>query len=320
MAKVGIVLSLVTALLVGLIPALAPRRSPQIAFESFQDGDSDIYLLDAATGIPHKLTRHPSDDFAPTWSPDGRWIAFASNRTDNYEVYVMDANGGHVQNLTRHASDDFTPAWSPDGSQIAFISRRQGNSEIYIMEVMNILANPACTALPDMFFVNENQPCAPPIRRLTDSSVDEAAPAWSPDGRSIAFVQAGDRDSEIVAMRVNCGDPMQGCPGDRNNLSDDPARDTDPSWSPDGRYIAFASNRGGAWNIYRMRADGSQVHRLTQDAGTYVFPSWSPDGQQIVFAGQHGTEWALYTMNADGSNIRRLTYNRVEGFRSAWRP
>jgi TolB protein len=324
MAKAGAALSLLSVLFVGTMLALAPALSPvhrsQIAFESYQDGNGEIYLLDMSPGIAHNLTRHQKEDTGPVWSPDGRWIAFASNRTDNYEVYVMDANGGQLQNLTRHASDDFAPTWSPDGRQIAFISRRQGNSEIYVLDAADILANPACAALPDAFFVNENLPCAPPIRRLTHSAADEANPVWSPDGRRIAFVQETDRDSEIFAMSVTCDDPVQACPSDRYNLSDNPALDRYPAWSPDGRHIAFASNRSGTWDIYVIRADGSQIRLLTDGQGIFISPAWSPDGQHIVFAGRRDGEETFYLTNADGSELRRLTHMRMGGFRPTWRP
>jgi TolB protein len=324
MAKVGVALSLLAALFVGLMlafaPALSSPRSPQIAFQSYQHGNGEIYLLDASTSILLNLTRHAKEDSRPAWSPDGGWIAFASNRTDNYEIYVMDSSGGQLQNRTRHASDDFEPAWSPDGTQIAFVSRRDGNSEIYIMETAGILANPACTALPAAYFVNESQPCAPPTRRLTTSAVDETAPAWSPDGRRMAFVQESDRDSEIIATSVTCTDPVHGCPTDRHNLSDNPARDRYPAWSPDGSYLAFASNRTGLWGIYMMHADGSQIRLLTDGRIASITPAWSPDGQYIVFAGRSGGKDDTYIMNADGSNVRPLAAIGIAGFRLAWRP
>jgi Tol biopolymer transport system component len=306
--------------MLALAPALSPPRSPQIAFQSYEDGNSEIYLLDASSGILLNLTRHAKEDSRPAWSPDGRWIAFASNRTDNYEIYVMDASGGHLQNLTRHASDDFEPAWSPDGANLAFVSRRDGNSELYIMDVVDILANPACAALPDAFFVNQYQPCAPPTRRLTTSDVDETAPAWSPDGRYMAYVRESDQDSEIVTMRVNCTDAVHGCPTDHSNLTSNPARDRYPAWSPDGRFIAFASNRAGPWDIYLMRADGSQVRALTNGRGASISPVWSPDGQRIAFAGRRSGQDDIYMMNADGSDVRPLTVTGVVGFRLAWRP
>ncbi len=322
MAKIALMLLLFSALLVALVPALPPARSSQIAFESYRDSSGEIYLLDTVTGISQNLTRHEAFDGRPAWSSDGRRLAFVSNRTDNLEIFVMSADGGSVYNLTRHISDDTDPTWSPDGAQIAFISRREGNSEIYIMDVAAILDDPACAALPDVILQNPTQACAPPVRRLTDSAADETSPAWSPDGRRIAFVQETDQDSEIFAISVRC--PLsEGCPPDRYyNLSDDPARDRFPAWSPDGRWIAFASNRGGTWDIYVMNADGAQIQRLTDSTGRFVFPAWSPDGRQLVFMREQHGEWAMYTCSVEvcTSNMRRLTYNSWADFQPVWRP
>jgi TolB protein len=329
MVKISVLLSVAGAALVILAWALAPGDGTQIAFETYEDGNTEIYLLDLATGIAHSLTQHERDDSRPVWSPDGQWIAFTSNRTDNYEIYVMDARGGSIQNLTRHASDDFEPSWSSDGSHIAFVSRRDGNSELYIMTVGEILANPACTPLPDSFLLNESQPCAAPLRRVTYSDVDETTPAWSPDGQRIAFVEETDQYSEIFAIEVNCDADSEACERDRFNLSNDPARDRDPAWSPDGRFLTFASNREGAWNIYVMRADRSQTRKLTTSRGDFVHPVWSPDGQQILFTQWRGTAgWAMHIMDVDCDalpagcrhNPRLLTDSRVDGFRPAWRP
>ena len=328
-ARLGVGIAVVAAILLvatlALAPSLAPVNNPQIAFETYRDGNGEIYLLDAASGILYNLTQHGKTDARPAWSPDGTQIAFFSNRSDNYEVYVMDADGGNVRNLTRHASDDFAPTWSPDGTQIAFVSRRDGNNEIYIMEIPR--HDPACDELLESTLLGEDHECAPHVRRLTNSLAEETSPVWSPDGRRIAFSLETDLDSEIYTMSVFCASP-HGCRSDRYNLSDNPARDRDPAWSPDGRYIAFTSNRGGTWDIYVMSADGSRTQQLTDGMGAYVNPAWSPDGTQLVLAARYAGIWSLYTMDMTcgslldicGSNLRALTYNVTEDFRPVWQP
>ena len=108
----------------------------QIAFVSDRDRNDEIYVMDDDGKNQRNLTNHPSDDYAPSWSPDGTRIVFMSDRDGHvpkgdvlptFEIYVMDADGGNQQNLTNDPSHDMYPAWSPDGKRIAFTSYRDGH-------------------------------------------------------------------------------------------------------------------------------------------------------------------------------------------------
>ena len=114
----------------------APDWSPdgsQIAFQSFRDGNNEIYVMDADGQNQTRLTFNDRDDRRPVWSPDGRRIAFQSFRDGNNEIYVMDADGQNQTRLTANDDDDESPSWSPDGQRIAFESDRDGNWEIYVI-------------------------------------------------------------------------------------------------------------------------------------------------------------------------------------------
>ncbi len=98
------------------------------------------------------LTAHLYDDFAPSWSPDGRFIAFFSNRDGQNELYIMDADGSNQRRLTQHPADDTYPMWLPDNSGILFTSNRAGDEEIFLQpmldgfpagELRNLTNNPA---------------------------------------------------------------------------------------------------------------------------------------------------------------------------------
>ncbi|MBT4497096.1 MAG: hypothetical protein HOC74_05205, partial [Gemmatimonadetes bacterium] len=101
-----------------------PSWSPdgrRIAFTTFRDGNSEIYLLEAGGGDPVNLTNDPASNYSPSWSPDGQMIAFVSNPVlENEDIYVMDANGGGVRQLADHPGRDVSPSWSPDGKMIVF--------------------------------------------------------------------------------------------------------------------------------------------------------------------------------------------------------
>ena len=131
-------------------------------------------------------------------------------------------------------------------------------------------------------------------RKLTRNAADDGLPAWSPDGRKIAFVSGSYGHVEIYDMNADGSG--------RRNLTRDWGLDGLPIWSPDGRKIAFESYRGGDPEIYVMNADGSGQRRLTHNPAWDFDLAWSPDGRKIAFVrGPRGGNLDVYVMNADGS-------------------
>src|SRR5215217_6088564 len=109
-----------------ILPAVTASAQEKIAFQTFRDDDSEIYVMNTDGSDQTRLTFSSGFDTNPEFSPDGSKIAFSTNRDGNFEIYVMNADGTHQKRLTINSGGDGEPAWSPDGSRIAFTSTRDG--------------------------------------------------------------------------------------------------------------------------------------------------------------------------------------------------
>jgi WD40-like Beta Propeller Repeat len=224
-------------------------------------------------------------------------IVYVSNDAGNYDIYSINVDGTGERRLTRDASDEFDPAWSADGKKIAFVRNDGGNRDIWTMN-------------PD----GSGQV------RLTSDPASDRYPSWSPDGSAIAF-RSNRRPStsfDIWKMRADGSDAVQ-ITADSVLWAE--SLETDPAWSPDGRKIAFVSDRDGNREIYLADADGSSSRRLTTNPATDQFPAWSPDGSKIAFGSDRDGNEEIYVMSAsDGSGQTKLTADPAADRYPAWSP
>jgi Tol biopolymer transport system component len=272
----------------------APRNG-LIAFSRLDDGSNeDVYVVSADGSGERRLTDQFGHDSGPAWSPDGRKIAFFSRRHNNTDIYVMNADGTGVRRLTRSSNYDWSPDWSPDGQRIVFMSfgrAPEGKRAPQRLFVVNADGSGRRLLTPTV-----RDAATPPgrstvagsrsgrLRHLRDqrrrhrpATTDQelagtwlgSEPAWSRDGRSIAFTSSGDiTPLGIYVMRADGT-------GQRR-LSSNRANDSSPSWSPDGTQIVFVCGGNQISDICVVGADGHGRKRLTEDSAQARLPDWQP--------------------------------------------
>jgi TolB protein len=281
-------------------------RPSKIAFAIDRAGTvRDIMLQDPAGGEPTAVEPAESTDEAPAWAPDGLTLLFTSSRDGHYGIYSWDRKLEKV--LVAHYRD-FAPSWSADGRRIAFMSDRNETWQIY-----SVGAN------------------GKDEKRLTNSKSNDTWPVWSPDSGSILFQSDRGGQHDLYLMKVLPAErepPPKPEPGkpppvyteDPKPVTNDRAWDGRPAWSPDGKWIAWPSEREGKAAIYVMDVEGKNARRLTPLDSEADEPSWSPDGKRIVFVSTRDGFRELYIQGLHEKTARRLTTQRGQIHTPAWSP
>jgi TolB protein len=226
-----------------MFPAWSPSGG-QIAYTSYMRNNPDLYIGPAGGGRPKQISKYRGMNTGPSWSPNGQQIALTLSKDGSPDIYIINAaDGTVVRRLTNDKAIDTSPAWSPDGSQIAFVSDRAGGPQIYVVPAGGGGA-----------------------RQVSRVGTYNTTPTWSPrPGKQIlAYTTRDGATYDIVTLDL--------ASGQMTRITQNEGSNEEPSFSPNGRAIAFARAGQG---VFIANADGSGT-AVKVWSGSATGVDWGP--------------------------------------------
>jgi len=226
-------------------PIISPAWSPdggKVAYVSFEQRKPVIYVQNLVTGQRTVVSNQKGSNSAPAWSPDGSKLAIALSKDGHYQVYSVNVDGTGLRRLSNSNGIDTEPQFSADGQSIYFTSDRSGGPQIYKMPASGGNAT-----------------------RVTFKGNYNISPRVASDGKTLAWVSQREGGYSLFAMDLASGQELR--------LADGA---TEPSFSPNGKYIMYATKGGGRTGLAVVSTDGRIKQRLSTNAGNIREPNWGP--------------------------------------------
>jgi Tol biopolymer transport system component/DNA-binding winged helix-turn-helix (wHTH) protein len=275
----------------GALSILAPSWSPDGRFIAYTERPSpedptSIFLLSVETGEKRRLTWATVADGDPAISPDGKTLAFKRfNSSVVSDLYVVPIAGGEVRRLTFDNQAIAGLAWTPDGREIVFSSTRSNGLSLWRVRAAGGTPEQVAPAGGNAFY-----------------------PALSRQGHRLAYTEVVlDTNIWRLELPTITGQPATARPAPMTKLVASTREENSPQYSPDGRRIAFVSNRAGTEEIWVCESDGSRPAQLTFFGAHTGTPRWSPDGRFIAFDSNAAGEADIYVIGVEARAPHRLT-------------
>ena len=229
-------------------PIMSPAWSPdgkKVAYVSFENGQSEIYFQELATGKREKVVAWDGSNSAPSFSPDGKKLAFVHSRLGNPDIYIMDLDTRKAERVTKHYGIDTEPQWMVDSRYILFTSSRAGGPQIYKLDTAD-----------------------GSVERVTFEGRYNARARMTADGRKMVYVHGNGDQFHIASQDMESGRVRI--------LTRDTDLDESPSVAPNGSMVIYAATEKDRSILAAVSVDGEVKFRLPSRFGDVREPAWSP--------------------------------------------
>ncbi|HEY9016417.1 MAG TPA: hypothetical protein VIM84_15290, partial [Gemmatimonadales bacterium] len=260
----------------------------RLAFDARWAGARRIWVADASGRNPRQVTDDSSEAIVhstPRWSPDGSKLVYRRIEGIKSDIALVDPATQVSTRLTDDIVLDMDPVWSPDGGSVYFTSARGGGLNLWRVRV------------------GRGSGAGSQPEQLTTGAGDDLAPSVAPDGNRVVFAVRG-LNSDLWRLPVNAATGQQ--TGAAEPVVTTSRVESRGAWSPDGRTLAFNSDRLGEMNIWIHAADGTD-RQLTHGPGGDYQPTWSPDGKAIVFFSARAGNADVWSVAVSSGQLTRLT-------------
>ncbi len=264
-----------------------------IAYVSVASNRWDIWMIDENNAKPIRLSQTFEDERTPSWSGDRKKIIYSTSQGN---LYIVNLENRHIEKLNLATRMNSEPAWSKDNETIAYVSYtkpREYKSELWTIHLKEETITTRRVPAPDGLITY---------------------PGWTPDGDLIysRFVKLGSMGAVENIYRYNLKTEKE------ETIIEDGFDNFQAAWSPDGKCLAYTSNRTGNFDIWIYWPDQDKTEQITKEPALDTDPTWSPDSRKIAFVSARTGVQQIWIANLETGEERQVTNSDYGSRDPAW--